>query len=139
MGEILQGRTQSTVKRIAGNVIIIHHVPPFRKYEERRDNMKKTVCIMTMENVKKWANVFVTYGEGVRLPLEDMESIFGAAFLVNVKRELADSEPLYINDDGEMWEAVTIPTLIEAARDIDRVALYGILGAVENVLVRVWD
>lgn len=103
--------------------------------------MRKEISVTTKKNVTKWANVFIVYGEGVRLPLEDMENIFGEEFLENVERDLGDSEPLYADYDGDKIQAITIPTLLDgvlSTEDADRIALYSLLGAVEDALVNVW-
>lgn len=104
--------------------------------------MRKEISISTMENKDRWAVVFVSYDEGVRLPLEDMENIFGGSFLENVEKELEDSEPLFFSDDGERIQVITVPTLIDAvitADKPDKIALYNLLGAVEKMLVNIWD
>lgn len=100
--------------------------------------MRKEISVTTKKNIKKWAVLFVAYGEGVKLPLEDMENIFGEEFLENVEQDMGDSEPLYVDDEGDKIQVITIPTLIEAAINTDRIALYGLLGAVEDALVNVW-
>lgn len=100
--------------------------------------MRKEISVTTKKNVTKWANIFITYGEGVRLPLEDMENIFGEEFLENLERDLGDSEPLYADDEGDKIQVITIPTLIETSINTDRIALYGLLEAVEDALVNVW-
>lgn len=100
--------------------------------------MRKEISVTTKKNVTKWANIFITSGEGVRLPLEDMENIFEEEFLKNVERDMEDSEPLYTDYDGDKIQVITIPTLIEAAINTDRIALYGLLEAIEDALVNVW-
>lgn len=103
--------------------------------------MRKEICVNTRSG-EAWACIFVTYGEGVRLPLEDMENIFGGAFAENVERELEDTEPLYVEDEGDQIPVITIPTLIDAvmsAEAPDKTALYNLLMAVERTLVNIWE
>ncbi len=102
--------------------------------------MRKEICVNTGTD-ERWACIFVTYGEGVRLPLEDMENIFGGAFAENVEIELEDNEPLYIEDEGDKVPVITIPTLIDAVMSTDapdKTALYNLLMAVESTLVNIW-
>lgn len=103
--------------------------------------MRKEICVET-GNKERWACLFVTYGEGVRLPLEDMESIFGGAFLENVEAELEDNKPLYVEDEGDRIPVITIPTLIDAVMNTDapdKTALYNLLIGVESTLVNIWE
>ena len=103
--------------------------------------MRKEISLTTGENKIKWVAVFVTYNEGVKLPLEDIENIFDEAVMESIERELADSDPLYADDEGDQVPAITIPTLIEAVvntADADRVALYSLLAELEKMLVKIW-
>lgn len=104
--------------------------------------MRKEISVTTKRNESRWAVVFVSYNEGVRLPLEDMGCIFGGRFLESLERDLEDSEPLYVEDEGDLVQVITIPTLIEAVvntEDADRIALYNLLGVLEDMLVKIWS
>lgn len=104
--------------------------------------MRKELSITNNENNEKWFSMYVIYGDGVRLPIEDMENLFGGEFLDNVEFLTEDSEPLIVNDDGEDVPVITLVTLIQAViscENPDMLTLYGLLQKVEDALVNVWD
>lgn len=104
--------------------------------------MRKEISVTNNENIEKWFSMYVIYGIGVRLPIEDMENLFGGEFLNNVEFLTEDSELLTVNDDGEAVPVITLVTLIHAVVSCkmpDMLMLYGLLQKVEDALVNVWD
>lgn len=87
--------------------------------------------------------MFITYGEGVRIALEGIASTFeeDKEFNAYMQEYQESNIPLYVNDEGDDIEVITIPTLIDAvyhAKSPQTITLFNLLQEVENSLVNVW-
>lgn len=87
--------------------------------------------------------IFIQYGLGVRVALEGIESIFDEdKGFTDYMKDYADSNfPLYVDDEGDDIEVITMPTLIDAvyhAETPQTITLFNLLQEVENSLVNVW-
>ncbi len=106
--------------------------------------MRKEIYVINETKSGSCAVMYVEYGKGVSLALEDMVNIFGEdrGFTKVLERELEDNDPLYVNDEGDLIQCITIPTLVEAvygAEDpLERVTLYNMLMEIEKSLVNIW-
>ena len=106
--------------------------------------MRKTIYMVNETKGGSCANIFVEYGKGDSLALEDMVNVFGEdeGFTKALEKELEANAPLYVDDRGDILQVITIPTLIEAvygAEDpLERATLYNTLMEIEKALVNIW-
>lgn len=106
--------------------------------------MRKEIYMVNETKGGSCAVMYVEYGKGVSLALEDVVNVFGEdkGFTKALEKELGDNDPLYVDDEGDKIQVITIPTLIEAvygAEDpLERATLYNTLMEIEKALVNIW-
>ena len=106
--------------------------------------MRKEIYAVNETKGGEWSVIYVEYGKGVKIALEDAISIFGEdkGFIKALDKELKDNSPIYVDDEGEQVQVITIPTLIEAVYGAEdpkvRLTLYNLHMEIEKALVNVW-
>ena len=106
--------------------------------------MRKEIYAVNETKGGEWSVIYVEYGKGVKIALEDVLSIFGEdkGFTEALEKELEDNAPIYVDDEGEQIQVITIPTLIEAVYHAGnpkaRLTLYNLHMEIEKTLVNIW-